>query len=151
LAQLNDIDVFRYVSLRLLLQERHLCWVSVWNPSFLTLLLDPLVEWLPKLCQDIRQGTLGVAAQIASPLRENILSQCTRSPARAEELERLGAIWQNRPATEVDSAGRTLYEVIWPKLHLISCWAHGNAALALAGLQSCFPHAAIQPKGLLAT
>jgi hypothetical protein len=151
LAQLNDMEVFRYVSLRLLLQERRLCWVSIWNPSFLTLLLDPLVEWLPELCQDIRQGTLGVAAQIASPLRESIFSQCARSPRRAEELERLCAIWQNRPATEVDSVGRTLYEVIWPNLHLISCWAHGNAALALAGLQACFPHAAIQPKGLLST
>jgi hypothetical protein len=151
LAQVNDLEVFRYVTLRLLLQERRLCWLSVWNPSFLTLLLDPLVEWLPKLCQDIRQGTLGVAEEIPSPLQESILSQCTRSASRAEELERLGEIWQNRPATGVDSAGRTLYEAIWPTLHLISCWAHGNAALALAGLRACFPHAIVQPKGLLAT
>ncbi|MGO8947804.1 MAG: GH3 auxin-responsive promoter family protein, partial [Ktedonobacterales bacterium] len=151
LAQLSDMEVFRYVTLRLLLQERFLCWVSVWNPSFLTLLLDPLAEWLPQLSQDIRQGTLAVAAQIELPLRERILSRCTRSPARAHELERLNASWRSRPATEVDSAGWTLYEAIWPHLRLISCWAHGNAALALSGLQTCFPHAAIQPKGLLAT
>jgi hypothetical protein len=151
LAQVNDMEVFRYITLRLLLQETRLCWVSVWNPSFLTLLLDPLVEWLPRLCEDIRRGTLGVADQIASPLRESILSKCTLSTARAEELERLGEIWRNRPATSVDSAGRTLYEAIWPKLQLISCWAHGNAALALAGLRACFPHAVVQPKGLLAT
>ncbi len=151
LAQLSDMEVFRYVTLRLLLQERFLCWISVWNPSFLTLLVDPLTEWLPQLIQDIRQGTLAVAAQIELPLRERILSRCTRSLARAQELERLNASWHSRPATEVDSAGWTLYEAIWPHLRLISCWAHGNAALALPSLQTCFPHAAIQPKGLLAT
>jgi hypothetical protein len=151
LTQLNDMEVFRYVTLRLLLQERQLRWVSVWNPSFLTLLLDPLPEWLSQLTQDIRQGTLGVSADIPSPLRESISARCMGSPARAEELERVGAFWKERAATTVDGAGRTLYEAIWPDLRLISCWAHGNARLALPGLQACFPHAAIQPKGLLAT
>lgn len=151
LAQLSDMEAFRYVTLRLLLQERSLCWVSVWNPSFLTLLLEPLVEWLPQLSEDIRLGTLAEAVRIESPLREGILSRCTRSPVRAQELERLGALWSTREPTEVDSAGRTLYEAIWPQLRLISCWAHGNAAHALPGLQACFPHATIQPKGLLAT
>jgi hypothetical protein len=151
LAQLNDMEVFRYVTLRLLLQERQLRWVSVWNPSFLTLLLDPLTDWLPQLSQDIRLGTLAVSVKIPSPLRESISARCTGSATRAEELERIGAFWKGRAATAVDSAGRTLYEAIWPDLCLISCWAHGNATLALPGLQACFPHAAIQPKGLLAT
>lgn len=152
LARVSDMEVFRYATLRLLLQERFLCWVSVWNPSFLTLLLDPLMQWLPQLSQDIRQGTLAVASQIESPLRESILECCARNPARAQELERLGASWQNnRAATGADRAGRTLYEAIWPRLRLISCWAHGNAALALPHLQMYFPHATIQPKGLLAT
>jgi hypothetical protein len=151
LAQLNDMEVFRYVTLRLLLQERLLCWASVWNPSFLTLLLDPLSQWLPQLSKDIRDGTLAVASEIEAPLPESILRRCTRNPSRARELERLGAAWQGKAATEADSAGRTLYEAIWPNLRLISCWAHGNAALALPRLQACFPHAAIQPKGLLAT
>jgi hypothetical protein len=151
LAQVSDMQAFRYLTLRLLLQERLLCWASVWNPSFLTLLLDPLTQWLPQLSQDIREGTLAVASQIGSPLRERLLECCTRNPARARELERLGAVWQNKAATETDRAGRTFYEAIWPKLRLISCWAHGNAALALPHLQTYFPHAAIQPKGLLAT
>jgi hypothetical protein len=151
LAQLNDIEVFRYVTLRLLLQERQLRWVSVWNPSFLTLLLAPLTEWLSQLSQDIRHGTLGVSAEIPSPLRESISARCIVSPARAEELERVGAFWKDKAAPTVDSTGRTLYEAIWPDLRLISCWTHGNATLALPGLQACFPHAAIQPKGLLAT
>ena len=151
LARLSDMEVFRYATLRLLLQERFLCWISVWNPSFLTLLLDPLTQWLPELSKDIRQGTLAVASQIESPLRESILARCSRNPARAQVLERVAAGWQGRPATGVNGEGRTLYEAIWPRMRLISCWAHGNAALALPRLHACFPRAAIQPKGLLAT
>jgi hypothetical protein len=151
LAQVSDMQVFRYLTLRLLLQERLLCWVSVWNPSFLTLLLDPLMHWLPQLCKDIAEGTLAVASQIEAPLRESLLARCIRHPARARELERLGTAWQHRAATGTDHAGRTLYEAIWPRLRLISCWAHSNATLALPHLQTYFPHAAIQPKGLLAT
>src|SRR6266704_2222424 len=151
LAQLSDMEVFRYVTLRLLLQERLLSRVSVWNPSFLTLLLDPLPEWFSQLTGDIRQGTLAVAAKIEPPLRDNILSHCNSNPRRAQELERLRAAWQGKAPTETDISGRTLYEAIWPEMRLISCWAHGNAALALPHLKAYFPHAAIQPKGLLAT
>jgi hypothetical protein len=151
LAQLSDMEVFRYVTLRLLLQERFLSWVSVWNPSFLTLLLDPLPEWFSQLTGDIRRGTLSVASKIEPPLRDNILSHCESNPGRAQELEQLRAAWQDKTPTEPEISGRTLYEAIWPKLRLISCWAHGNAALALPHLKTYFPHAAIQPKGLLAT
>lgn len=151
LAQLSNMEVFRYVTLRLLLQERLLSWVSVWNPSFLTLLLDPLPEWFSQLTGDIRQGTLSVATKIEPPLRDNILSHCKSNPRRAKELERLRAAWQGKTPTETDISGRTLYEAIWPEMRLISCWAHGNAALALPHLKAYFPRAAIQPKGLLAT
>lgn len=151
LAGIDDMEVFRYSTLRLLLQERYLSWVSIWNPSFFTLLLEPLTEWLPRLIADIRQGTLDVAPQIAAPLRERIAQQCARSPKRARELERLAARWLGRDATEKDDRGHTLYEAIWPDLRLISCWAHGNAALAIPPLRACLPWAAIEPKGLLAT
>lgn len=151
LAGIDDMEVFRYATLRLLLQERRLSWISIWNPSFFTLLLDPLTEWLPRLIADIRQGTLDVAPQIAAPLRERIARRCVRAPSRARELERLAARWLGRAATERDGHGHTLYEAIWPDLRLISCWAHGNAALAIPPLRACFPGAAIQPKGLLAT
>lgn len=39
----------------------------------------------------------------------------------------------------------------WPKLSVISCWADANAAGAAAALAKKFPHARIQPKGLLST
>jgi hypothetical protein len=151
LAWIDDMEAFRYTTLRLLLQERYLSWVSIWNPSFFTLLLEPLAQWLPRLIADIRQGTLHVVPQIAAPLRETLAAQCARAPQRASELERIAARWRGRPPTERAYLNHTLYEAIWPNLRLISCWAHGNAARALPPLQACFPGAAIQPKGLLAT
>lgn len=151
LAQLGDIEVFRYATLRLLLQEKSLSWVSVWNPSFFTLLLDPLELWFPQLTEDIKHGTLAVAEKIEAPLRSVLLSSCRRLPRRAHELDALHTCWQSRPFIEANPSGQTFYEAVWPSLQLISCWAHGNAAHALPHLKKYFPRATIHPKGLLAT
>lgn len=42
-------------------------------------------------------------------------------------------------------------EATWPHLRVISCWADANAAQPAAALARKFPHAKIQPKGLLST
>ena len=42
-------------------------------------------------------------------------------------------------------------EQTWPHLRVISCWADGNATNAAKALAKKFPHAGIQPKGLLST
>lgn len=42
-------------------------------------------------------------------------------------------------------------EATWPRLRVISCWADANAAGPAARLAERFPHATIQPKGLLLT
>jgi GH3 auxin-responsive promoter len=42
-------------------------------------------------------------------------------------------------------------EATWPNLRVISCWADANAAAPAAALAKKFPHAKIQPKGLLST
>src|SRR5438105_8952401 len=94
LAQLNDTEVFRYVTLLLLLQEPLLSWVSVWNPSFLTLLLEPLSTQLSQLIEDIRHGTLSVASQMEPSLRNALLPHCKKNPERAQEVAALHASWQ---------------------------------------------------------
>jgi GH3 auxin-responsive promoter len=40
---------------------------------------------------------------------------------------------------------------LWPNLRVISCWTDANAARDAAELARLFPHAHIQPKGLLST
>ena len=151
LAQLKDMDTFRYVTLRLLLQEKSLAWVSVWNPSFLTLLLEPLAANFTQLIEDMRLGTLSVASEIEASLRDAILPLCKANAARAAELASIHKAWQGKAFTVPQKSGKTLYEAIWPHLRVISCWAHGNAVHALPALRACFPRAVIQPKGLLAT
>lgn len=89
-ARIADVDEFRHETLRHLRDCRNLRFISVWNPSFLTLLL----------------------------------------------AERLG------PAK---------LEATWPDLRVISCWTDASACEAAARLRLLFPHAEIQPKGLIAT
>jgi hypothetical protein len=42
-------------------------------------------------------------------------------------------------------------KALWPRLKVISCWAGGAAARYLPALRRLFPHAAIEPKGLVST
>lgn len=82
----HDVDAFREQTLRHLVACRTLSLISVWHPSFLTLLIGDL------------------------------------DPVKT-----------------------------WPHLRVISCWADANAAAPAAALAKRFPHATIQPKGLLST
>lgn len=144
LAHLRDMDTFRYATLRFLLQERALSWISIWNPTFLTLLLEPLWEWRQSLLADVRDGTLSrpldVMAGDAPRVADAIHGSLRADPRRAAELAHVFA--RRTPS---------LYERVWPNLRLISCWADGAAADAIPLLKSHFPSAVIQPKGLLAT
>jgi len=66
----ESLETFRYETLLHLLRCRELRLISVWHPSFLTLLLDALPGLWEQLIEDIRDG-VSVAAQ----------------PKRADELE----------------------------------------------------------------
>lgn len=140
LALIQNMDVFKYATLRFLLQEKSLSWISVWNPSFLTLLLSPLQKWFDILIEDIRTGSLSVDLGVTPEADVNIRRALKRLPKRAEELSLI--------QKERDD---DLYEKIWPNLNLISCWAHGNSEDAVRHLRKYFPNTSIQPKGLIAT
>ncbi len=47
--------------------------------------------------------------------------------------------------------GKLTAEALWPKLAVVSCWTAGPSRTFLPALRRWFPHATIQPKGLLAT
>ena len=42
LPRIQDVEASRYVTLRFLLRTSRLAFISVWSPSFLTLLLESL-------------------------------------------------------------------------------------------------------------
>jgi hypothetical protein len=129
-AGIADIDTFRFETLRHLLECQNLRFISVWNPSFLTLLLTAVWSLAPALIQRI--GTDG-------------------SVKRAGELRRIFDEYKGAEFNHCDSCGRTLGEAIWPKLRVISCWFDAGAREAALHLKAAFPSVVIQPKGLLAT
>lgn len=124
---ISDMDTFRYVTLLCLLRQPNLRLISVWNPTFLTLLLDPLSAWWDSLLDDIAHGTISkqdVELRFAPDLKlARALKAC--SPSEPKSL--------------------------WRNLRLISCWADGASAPYARRLEEMFPHARLQGKGLLAT
>jgi hypothetical protein len=129
-----SIHTFRYATLLSLLRCRELRLISVWHPSFLSLLLDALPAHWEKLLVDVENGSWSCGQETPS---EGPSPQPVRPlPQRAKELRAADPL---TPAT------------LWPKLRLVSCWGDGPAALALADLKQRFPNVRLQPKGVIAT
>ena len=126
LRQLSDIDRFLDATLVLLLQRPDLRLLSVWHPSFLTLLMQRLHDRWKPLLDMVGNGQVSGAEGIRFAAR----------PARARELGRIGP----------DDL-----QAVWPRLGLISCWADGHAEAYVPGIRELFPGVAVQPKGLVAT
>lgn len=119
----GDLKTFRRSTLLHLLACRELALVSVWSPSFLSLLLAGLDE-----------GDALVASLAAG-------AGARASPRRVAEVERaLG---------EADAAAR--HRRLWPRLRLLSCWADAASAGPARHLRGLLPQAELQPKGLVAT
>ena len=113
-----DVETFQYQTLLALVRSGSLRLISVWNPTFLTVILDRLLSDAESLLRDLR----------GLPHRARALRAALRA---ADAPERHAALWR--------------------RLRLVSCWADANAAAPAAHLASLFPHARMQPKGLIAT
>jgi hypothetical protein len=134
---ISEMETFRYVTLMFLIRSRNLRLVSVWNPTFLTLLIDRLPEWGDEIAYDLERGTVRAGALLPPGVRA-----CLQSDQhRAQEI-RL-ALRENAP--------EEMHAKLWPNLRLISCWTDANAAAAAARLGELFPQAKVQGKGLIAT
>ncbi|MEM7029374.1 MAG: GH3 auxin-responsive promoter family protein [Chloroflexota bacterium] len=143
---INDITTFRYITLLFLLRSRHLSLISVWNPTFLTLLLAPLKDWWPQLTIDIARGTLTPPGTLPAQIQSQLTALNKPNARRADEIQAAFA------AHQADSDPLSLpTAAIWPSLRLISCWADAQAARHIPEIRRLFPAVTIQPKGLLAT
>ena len=130
----EDLEIFRYVTLLCLLRQRELRLISVWHPSFLSLLLDALPANWQELLSDIYSGQCKYA---------NALPPLVRAALKLRPL--------SRRADELHIAEPQKPESLWPHLKLISCWGDGSAGFAAASLKKHFPNVMLQLKGLLAT
>lgn len=121
-----DLETFRRTTLVHLLRARELRLLSVWHPTFLTLLLEAMrARWDDLLVAVERGLRRGISGLDTPP-----------DPRRAAELAALGPHDTMR---------------LWPRLGLVSAWADGPAAGPADALRRLFPGAVLQPKGLLAT
>jgi hypothetical protein len=126
LARVRNPEAFKRVLAAYLVVGRPEV-ISVWSPSFLTVLLDWIAERRDDLLADCR-GRAVRAGRRVFPL-----------PSLASDVVR---------ALEADPID---WRRVLPDLRLVSCWADGPAAVAAAHLCQRLPWATIQPKGLLAT
>jgi hypothetical protein len=126
LKRVQDVEEFRRNTLLRLLSEPELRLLSVWHPTFLTLLLDALAASWDGLLRDLARGL--------PPTR--FIRGLPRNPARARELANADPL---KPKS------------IWPHLALVSCWGDGHAAALIPGLQRRLGGVQIQAKGLIAT
>ncbi len=138
LSRAPDVDTCRYLTLRALVALPDLALISVWSPSFLTLLGQALDEHFVTILRDLETGNLSVP--LPDELRAGLARALPARPARARALR----------AAFGDRAPRDL-GLLWPRLALVSCWADGHASRALGAMRERFPYVEVQPKGLLAT
>ncbi|MCA9214279.1 MAG: GH3 auxin-responsive promoter family protein [Planctomycetales bacterium] len=120
-ANIPDIDEFRYQTLLHLMLADDLSLISVWNPTFLTVLLDSIDANCDRLRRDLRTAHSG---------------------RRSQKVELI--------LRSEDSLPDKL-RLLWKDLVLISCWTDAAAAHGLSELTGLFPEVEIQPKGLIAT
>lgn len=139
---IDDMETFRYVTLLFLLRSRSLVIISVWNPTFLTLLVERLSDWWPQLATDIAHGTLSPPTPLSPHLQTKLNAINHPQPRRATEI---------RAIFETNSDPGLIHTRLWPRLRLISCWAEAHAAIHVSEITRLFPQARLQGKGLLAT
>jgi len=132
---IDNIESFRYVTMLFLLKTKNLALISVWNPSFLTLLLDTLDKNFAQLVSDLEKGEISSDVSMDIDLRLKLNKLLGKNRKRAVEIRKT-----NKE-----------YEKIWPKLKFISCWKDAAALGFAEELQKRFPNVYIQGKGLLAT
>jgi hypothetical protein len=135
LARVPSLEDCLYLTLRFLLQARSLTFISVWNPSFLRILLAQLELNGERLVQDLLDGNVSVSA----PLPSAVTASFRRDALQAGNLQAMLR------------RGRIEPKELWPQLKLISCWTSAASAVTKSEIQQAFPGVAIQGKGLLAT
>lgn len=144
-AHLPDVESCRYVTLWHLVAREDLAFISVWNPSFLTLLMAALERHGERLADDLERGVCRPPPlEPPQPEREQqvqaVLSRFSFAPY-PRQAQRL------RAALQQGLQGRAL----WPQLAVLSLWTEAQAQRSLAAVQERFQGVEIQGKGLLAT
>lgn len=132
---LNDTANFRYFVLLHLIAARELRLISVWHPTFLTLLLDDMGSHWEAIIQTLRSGVICPPNSLSSAQQSMFQHGVRAMPGRANEIDKIGPMHPDQ---------------IWPKLKLLSAWGDPSTN-DVRNLIRRFPNVRYQAKGLLAT
>ncbi|QRO02358.1 GH3 auxin-responsive promoter family protein [Archangium violaceum] len=172
-AQLPDVESCRYVTLWFLVACEDLALLSVWNPSFLTLLMDALERHGERLAEDLelgvcrpprglggaRGGRDGDGDPHPDPLPEGE-GGVDPHPDPLPEGEGIDSVLSRMrfaPRPERARLLRTALRsglqgrMLWPRLSLLSMWTDAQAAHSVGPACHRFQGVEVQGKGLLAT
>jgi hypothetical protein len=122
-AHCRDMIEFRTRTLLHLLADENLRLISVWSPTFLTVLLEDFIARQDEILEMLAQFGLPGANR-----RSEFLKSISRAGRRSFTFEK-----------------------VWPNLKVISCWTHGSSSIYAENLRRIFPGVEIQGKGLIAT
>ena len=140
-AHLPTVELCRYATLLWLLSREDLALVSVWSPTFLSLMVQALDAHAGELLHDLEHGHFTPppgSPAVDEALRARLAPPA--SPARARRLRGLA------------SAGGPLdLPGAWPRLSLLSLWTDAAAAQFVGEATARFPGVPVEGKGLLAT
>ncbi|QQE11345.1 GH3 auxin-responsive promoter family protein [Planctomycetota bacterium] len=123
-----DENDFRYLTLLHLLRAKDLRLVSIWHPSFWSLLMERLDQWWLQLVYDLQHGTCNLPSGSRLKIRFG--------KKRIRDLKN----------TKPDD-----WKAIWPKICVISAWGDAAAELPFSQLQRDWSHTYCQPKGIIST
>ena len=139
LSRVEDPAAFEFLTLLFLVREENIRLVSVWHPSFLTVLVDALPGHAAALDACLRSGELPGGLALPEDLRASLSRLLRPDPDRAAVL------------AGMDLASPAGVRRLWPYLQVVSCWTGREAEPWVARLREWFPGVAIQGKGLMAT
>lgn len=133
-TRFENIENFRYATLLQLLRCADLRLISVWHPSFLTLLIKALAQHWEALLEDLKQGSM------------HLPNPHTAASAGFQFDKPQVKRW-----AQVKSEDPQAVNKIWPALALISCWGDGHAEESARQLQRLVGNIKVEHKGLVAT
>lgn len=139
IRRVSDRDTFDFITLLFLVAEKNLRLISVWHPSFLTVLLGRLPALQKSIVDALRTGQLPDRLRLPDSLRASLQRDLRRAPERADEV------------AAIEFGPGPILNRIWPRLQVISCWTEGQSEREVRVLRGCFPGVLIEGKGLTAT
>lgn len=143
-SRISNPENYFYIVGYFLLKSQDLRFISIWNPSILPIILKTIIRNSDQLLNDIKNGTLTPPHPLTEKEKALLANNIQANSKRANCLREVFAEFGKDHGCEI-------WERVWSKLDLISCWTDGWAEEMVPEIKRLFPHTQVQGKGLLAT